>query len=202
MDTAEQADGDDDGSGAPAAAAAPPPTLSPEPNVKIKMTKSGITFSGPNAYLSNMSKSEFVYKGQPYSSSEQGLQHQNALHHKVLDIAAKLLNEKSTKEIKSISHDIPKTEEWKRLEPGILWDMMDCKFSQNPPLMDKLLKTAPHRLIEASVDSHWGRGAPYGNDIYEQGIVPGRNTFGDKETTYRDQKLAQKAIDQTPIENT
>ena len=132
--------------------------LSPEPNVKNKMTKSGITFSGPTAYLSNMSKSDLVYKGQKYTSSEQGIQHQNALHHKVMDIAEKILDATSTKQIKKMSHDIPKTEEWKRISPGILWDLTDCKFTQNPELVDKLLKTAPHRLIEASIDSHWGGG--------------------------------------------
>ena len=40
-----------------------------------------------------------------------------------------------------------------------------------------------------------GGGGPYGADIYEQGIVPGKNTFGDMETTYRDQKIAQKDLE-------
>ena len=155
LETRRQANKDDN-TGAGAATATL--LLSPEPNVKIKMTKSGLTFSGPTAYLSNMSKSDFVYKGLPYTSSEQGLQHQNALHHKVTDIAAKIMNTTSTKEIKTISHDIPKSDEWVRISPGILWDMTDCKYTQNPELMAKLLKTAPHRLIEASFDSHWGGG--------------------------------------------
>ena len=60
--------------------------------------------------------------------------------------------------------------------------------------MKKLLDTAPHKLIEASVDDFWEGGAHYGSDIYEQGIVPGKNTFREMATTYRDQKLALRDI--------
>ena len=134
------------------------PTYIEDPNVKIKLAKCGLTFSGPTAYLSNLSKSDFTYKYQPYSSSEQGLQHQNALHHKVTDIAQQILDTSDIKIIKDLSHKIPKSEAWNKMSPGILWDITDCKFSQNPPLMKKLLDTAPHRLVEASIDSKWGGG--------------------------------------------
>ena len=53
---------------------------------------------------------------------------------------------------------------------------------------------APHTLVEASVDGKWGGGGGgvYGSDTYEQGIVPGKNIFGDMVTTYRDQRIMQK----------
>ena len=165
-----------------------------DPNVKIKLTKCGLTFSGKTAFVSNLSNCDFVYRGQPYTSTEQGLQHQNALHHKMTDIAAKIMNTTDTALIKQISHDIPKSEEWNRISPGILWDLNDCKYSQNPPLMDKLLDTAPHKLVEASFDTRWGGGAPFGDDIYEQEIIPGKNVFGEMATSYRDKKIAQKSL--------
>ena len=165
-----------------------------KPNVKMMLTKSGLTFSGKTAFVSNLSSCDFVYRDQPYTSTEQGLQHQNALHHKVTDIAAKIMGTTDTKYIKELSHEIPKSEVWDNMSPGILWDLNDCKFSQNPPLMKQLLDTAPHRLVEASFDSKWGGGAPFGADTYKQGIVPGKNIYGDMATTYRDQKIAQKCL--------
>ena len=170
------------------------PTYDEDPNVKIKLTKCGLIFSGSTAFVSNMSYSDFIYKNQPYTSSEQGLQHQNALHHKVTDIAEKIMKTSDTKLIKTISHDIPKSELWDKMSPGILWDLTDCKYTQNPPLMKKLLDTAPHRLVEASIDSKWGGGAPFGSDTYNEGVVPGKNVYGDMATTYRDQKIAQNAL--------
>ena len=173
------------------------PTLkksSPNPNVKIKLTKSGLTFSGPTAFPSNLSYSDFVFKGQPYSSSEQGFQYLNAIHNEVPELATKILGTRDTKVIKELSHDIPKSESWNKIAPTTLWGLMDAKFSQNPPLMKQLIDTAPHKLIEASMDGKWGGGAPYGSDVYEQGLVPGRNVYGEMATTYRDQKITQLSI--------
>ena len=130
---------------------------SPEPNVKIRLTKCGLTFSGPTALPSNMNYADFVFEGQPYSSSQQGIQYLNTMHHKVPEIAAKFLATHETKIInliKDISHDIPKSDEWKKLAPTKLWDLMGAKFTQNPPLMKELLDTAPYKLIEASMDGY------------------------------------------------
>ena len=138
-----------------------PKRMSPEPSVKIKLTKSGLTFSGPTAFPSNLHRTDFVFEGKPYTSSEQGYQYLNAEHHNVMDIAAKILATSDTKLIKEISHDIPKSEEWNKIAPSKLWALMDARFSQNPPLMDQLLDTAPHKLIEASIDEKWGGGVPH-----------------------------------------
>ena len=126
------------------------------PDVKMKLTKAGLIFSGPSAFVSNMSPCEFVYNGQTYTSSEQGIQHLNAVHHQMPDIAKKILGNKCAKEIKVISHDIPKTEAWAKMAPGKLLELNEAKYSQNPPLLKKLIETAPHKLVEASMDSFWG----------------------------------------------
>ena len=165
-----------------------------DPNVNIMLTKSGLVFQGETAFISNFSRCDFVYKNQPYTSTEQGLQHQNALHHEVTDIAQKILDTTDAKTIKDISHDIPKSEAWNKKAPGVLWDLNDCKYTQNPPLLKKLIATSPHRLVEGTLDSKWGGGAHYGADTYNQGIVPGKNLFGDMATSYRDQKIAQNSL--------
>ena len=107
------------------------------PDVKIKLTKAGLTFSGPTAFCSSMYPCEFEYQEQPYTSSEQGIQHQNAMHHLVFDIAEKILNTTCAKAINVISHDIPKSESWSKLSPGKVWEITDAKYTQNPPLLKK-----------------------------------------------------------------
>ena len=53
------------------------------------------------------------------------------------------------------------------------------------------METAPHRLIEGSVDNKWGGGEPYSSKKYDDGTFRGNNEFGDIATEYRDKKLAQ-----------
>ena len=85
-------------------------------------------------------------------------------------------------------------EAWNKKAPGVLWDLIDCKYTQNPPLLKKLIATSPHRLVEGTLDSKWGGGAHYGADTYNQGIVPGKNLFGDMAISYRDQKIEQNSL--------
>ena len=150
----------------------------------MKLTKAGLCFSGPTAFPSNMSRSELVFEGQDYTSAEQGIQHLNAGHHLVFNIAETILRTHEAKEIKKISHDIPKSEEWNKIAPTKLWELTDAKYYQNPELMEMLLDTAPYQLVEASIDDKWGGGAFYGSSNYDEGIVPGKNLFGNIATTY------------------
>ena len=127
-----------------------------DPNVKLKITKCGLTFSGPTAFCSNMHRCDFVYNDQAYTSTEQGFQHLHAVHENEIEIANKILTLTNTKEIKDLSHNIPKSESWNRVAPGKLWSLNDAKYSQNEDLMEELIDTAPHRLVEASIDGKWG----------------------------------------------
>ena len=136
-----------------------------DPGVKLKLTPCGLTFSGPTAFCSNMNECDFVFNDQPYSSTAQSFQHLHAVHENVFDLAEKILGTRNTKKIKEMSHDIPTSDSWNRITPGKLWSLNDAKYSQNPTLIDKLIATAPHRLVEASVDG-----------------------------TYRDQKVAQREL--------
>ena len=86
-----------------------------------------LLFSGPTAFLSNMGRSEFVFDNQPYTSAEQGIQHQNAMHHSATEIAAKIMGTDEAKYIKTLSHDIPKSDTWKKLSPGKLWELMEVQ---------------------------------------------------------------------------
>ena len=169
-----------------------PPSTHSKP-VKIKMTRAGLTFSGPSAYLSHMHRCQFVFKGNPYSSVEQGYHHQHAEFEKEFEIAKKIMLIHNAYDIKDAAASLPKSEAWGKIAPSVMWKLNEAKFDQNPDLKKQLLDTAPTPLIEASIDSKWGGACPFGSDIYEQGQVPGSNLCGTQLTKYRDDLLATMA---------
>ena len=158
--------------------------------IKIKMTKAGLTFSGPSAYMSHMHRCSFTFKKTPYSSVEQGYHHLHAQFEDDPEIAAKIMATYEPIEIKDISSALPKCDGWNRVAPRFMWVLNEAKYEQNPKLKRQLIETAPVLLTEASVDSKWGCSCPYDNDMYEQGQIPGSNLCGNQLTKYRDNLIA------------
>ena len=162
--------------------------------VKIRLTEAGFCFSGPSAYLSHMYRAPFVYQETPYSSVEQGYHHIHAEVEGELELAAKIMKIHDGYDLKDAAANLPRSEKWAAMAPGKVWELNEAKFGQNPDLFQQLLDTAPHKLIEASVDSKWGGGAcPFTSDINDQSIVPGANLCGEQLTKYRDDTLAERA---------
>ena len=133
-----------------------PPTRTKR--IKIKMTKTGLTFSGPSAYLSHMHRCSFVFNKVPYSSVEQGYHHLHAEFEGEHEIAKAIMNVHDAYGIKDLADQLPKSEAWAKVSPGKMWDLNEAKSEQNLDLKKQLLETAPALLIEASVDSAWGGG--------------------------------------------
>ena len=150
-----------------------------------------ICFSGATSYLSNFFLVCFVFCNIQYKSLEQCYHHTHAVMAKALDIAALIYKETDGVELKNLSKRIPYCEEWAKVSDPKMDEMIDAKFSQNPELMDKLARTAPYDLVEASVDKKWGGGEPWHSAKYDTGTFTGGNKFGVKITKYRDNKLAQ-----------
>ena len=171
---------------------------SPSVPEKIRLTTAGLIFSGPTAYLLNHAKVPFVYDGTPYTSSEQGFHHLGAAHHLEFEVAERILKTDDIAKIRELSHEYPRSPGWERLAPHKLYELNREKFTQNPHLRARLIATAPHRLIEASIDQKWGGAAPYSSGVYDEGIVPGRNVFGDKLTSLRDEFIANDMLATKP----
>ena len=163
------------------------------PKIKIAKTKAGYTFSGPSAYMSNFHIVEFVFEGVRYQLVEQGYQFKFAMHHKEFDIAQKILGKTNGYDIKDDVANIVADAEWAYISVPLLRGMMYAKFLQNPELMDKLVATYPHPLIEATRDSKWGGGLPFGAPEYEMGIVKGANVCGKELTSIRDEEYRRRA---------
>ena len=104
--------------------------------------------------------------------------------------AERIMKTTDTWIIKSLTENITADLEWDRISPHKLYELNKAKYDQNPALRKRLIETAPHRLIEASTSKKWGGGAPFSDPIYDQGIVPGHNKFGDSLTRHRDELIA------------
>ena len=109
---------------------------------------------------------------------------------KAWDLANVIYRETDGVELKKLAKRIPYCAEWDTVCDPKMDEMLDAKFSQNPPLMDRLIRTAPYELVEATVDKKWGGGEPWNSAKYDTGTFPGDNKFGVKLTGYRDRKLA------------
>ena len=98
-----------------------PPTR--QKRIKIKMTKAGLTFSGPSAFLSHMHRCSFTYKKEPYSSVEQGFHHLHAEFEGEHDIARTILSLHNAYDIMDAAKPLPASEEWSKMAPGQMWDL-------------------------------------------------------------------------------
>ena len=128
----------------------------PVGKVKIAKTKAGYIFAGSTAYMSNFFKVDFVFEGVQYQLVEQGLQFKFAMFHKEFDIAQKVLGKTDGYDIKDLVAKIVTLDEWNQICEPLLKGMVWAKFVQNPALMDELVATYPHPLIEATRDTKWG----------------------------------------------
>ena len=158
------------------AAGSAPPKLPLKPRsrtktyirIKIKLTKAGLTFSGPSAFLSHMYNCDFTFDNTPYTSVEQGLHHIHATHDLEFEMAETIMDLYNAVDIKDVAKSLSDSEEWNKMAPKVLQQLNQAKYDQNPDLKQKLIETAPHPIVEATVDTKWGGSCPFGLDIWER----------------------------------
>ena len=127
----------------------------------MRITTSGLLFSGPTAYPSNMCKVPITYWTKNYTSNEQAYQCIKAESHDNEELAKTLKEMSSAFEIKDEAGCIVVTDEWNDNAPELIWELFDEKMKQNPHLLERLIQTAPLQLIEASTSRRWGGGGPF-----------------------------------------
>ena len=168
-----------------------PPQKKISETEKIRRTDHGICFSGSTAYPSNLYKCDVVEDDITYRTNEHGYFFNKANVYKRPDLAKAVLEEKDQYKLKDLFFGLGENPEWNRIRAPTLRRLFRKKMEQHPELEERLLSTAPHRLIEASVDPKWGGGAPFTSKKYDEGTFEGANEFGDIATEYRDKKLAE-----------
>ena len=173
---------------------APPPALYPntDPNVKIRLTQSGLCFSGRSAFLSNQYERYFVYEDIDHRTIDHGFFFKKAMCYKRPDLADKIRETVSPTDAKDYVRDLELNPEWERVKVPTLTALFEARMSQHQDLREALHATAPHRLVEASRDPLWGGGAPFESTKYDDGTWEGFNQFGDLATRHRDEKLKER----------
>lgn len=132
--------------------------------------------------LSNFCASDFVFKKNTYSSSEQALQHQKCLYFGDLHHARLIMNSNDPAEQKQCGRHIYKFNQtqWSSIRDNLLKDILLAKFNQNEELKKYLLSTGTRKLAEASAkDNVYGiaRSINFGN-ILDSTKWDGENKLG------------------------
>ena len=166
-----------------------PPT---DESVKIKLTDSGLCFSGYTAFISNHYERPFTFEDIEHRTVDHGYCFKKAICYDRPDLADKVKHTIGPIEAKDHVRNLGPNPKWDRIKVPTLKALFVAKLTEHPDLLDALLKTAPHRLIEASWDSLWGGGAPFGSPKYDDKTWDGFNQFGDMATAYRDEIIEKR----------
>ena len=145
---------------------------------KMKLTASGLVYSGPTAIFSHLYKCTFTIDNTPYHSVEQKIQYEKAMMAEDLQAAELIMNTQDTWTIKNIGNRVKVTKEYleNRLHIARIGNV--AKFRDNPDLMEALIETGDLNLIEGTQSSFWGGGEPYESDAYDNEDVHGKNHQG------------------------
>ena len=127
-----------------------------------KETESALGFFGELNLFSNFYNCEFQYQNLTFHSSEQLIQFNKAKHFNDHVTMAQILCTSTPIECKRLARDIVNYDEdnWEMVAKDMCFDGLMEKFTQNPTLVDTLLKTSNKILVECSFDRIWGNGIP------------------------------------------
>ena len=123
-----------------------------------------ICFHNPeeeNGYLSNWYLSAFTINDVTFSSMEQYMMYEKAVHFKDQDIASKILATDDVSETKALGRLVKNYNEtyWNGIRQIVVFEGLYAKFSQNKDLKEKLQSTQNAILAECAVkDRIWGIG--------------------------------------------
>ena len=145
---------------------------------KMRLTASGLVYSGPTAILSHLYKARFVIDNIPYNSVEQRLQSQKAVLAKDRQAEDDIMNLHNTWDIKTRGDRVKVTKEYIDNRLVIAGVANEAKYQQNDDLMEFLLETEDLVLVEGATSAFWAGGEPFNSLAYDNGDVHGKNNQG------------------------
>lgn len=127
------------------------------------------SFDGEYRFLSNFWKAPVEYEGIVYPSSEHAYQAAKTLDKGVRSVFAEIA---SPGAIKKMGQTITLRPDWEDVKINVMRDIVTAKFEQNADLMEKLMTTKGHDLIEGNTwgDTFWGE-CPLGKGRNELGKI-------------------------------
>ena len=105
-------------------------------------------------FLSNFYKTNFIYNGIAYTTSEAAFQAQ-----KTLDRNEHLrISKMSPDDSKKAGRSLALREDWEEVKDQVMYDVLVAKFTQNAELREKLIATGNEELVEGNDwnDKYWG----------------------------------------------
>ena len=160
---------------------------------KMRLTKSGLVYSGPSAIFSHLYKAPFTIDDTPYNSVEQKLQYEKSMMAKDLQAAESIMNSTSTWEIKQIGDRVKVTKEYIENRLHIARIGNEAKFRDNPDLMEALIETGDVKLIEGATSSFWAGGEHYDSEAYENEDAHGKNYQGNMVMNLRANEIRRRS---------
>ena len=145
---------------------------------RMRLTRSGLVYSGPSAILSHLYKATFTIDDTPYNSVEQKLQYEKAMMANDEQAAETIMNTQDTWKIKQIGDKVKVTQEYIDNRLHIARIGNEAKYRDNLDLMDVLLDTGELILIEGATSSFWAGGEPYDSLAYDNEDSHGKNHQG------------------------
>ena len=145
---------------------------------KMKLTASGLVYSGPTAIFSHLYKASFTIDNTPYNSVEQKIQYEKAMMAEDIQSAELIMQTQDTWTIKKIGDRVKVTKEYIDNRLHIARIGNEAKYCDNPDLMEALIETGDLNLIEGTKSSFWGGGEPYESQAYDDEDVHGKNHQG------------------------
>ena len=160
---------------------------------RMRLTRSGLVYSGPSAILSHLYKATFTIDDMPYNSVEQKLQYEKAMMAKDLQSAELIMNTNDTWRIKQIGDKVKVTQEYIDNRLHIARIGNEAKYRDNPDLMDVLLDTGELILIEGASSSFWARGEPFDSLSYDNEDAHGKKHQGEMLMNLRTNERKRRA---------
>ena len=135
----------------------------------------GLAFYSYKCFLSNFYPCKITFRGQEYSTLEQGYQCTKAEICRDRTAYYKILHASNTVEMKRLGGDILTNDNWEKYKLTVMEDLICAKFTQNKDLYYMLLNTRPLNLIEATIDEFWGAGCIFGSIALDEGRWDGKS---------------------------
>lgn len=113
-------------------------------------------FVGEWAWLSNFWAAPVSYRGQTYRCAEAAYQAAKCVEKREHDAIQAMATASGAKRA---GRNCKRWADWEDVKEGVMAEVIDAKFSQNPDLKDKLLATGDQELCEGNLwgDDYWGK---------------------------------------------
>ncbi len=138
-------------------------------------------FRGEYYFLSNFWSAPVTYGGITYKNAEAAFQAQKVTDKKVQQ-AFSVLN---PYEAKSRGRRVVLRPDWEEVKEGLMQEIVDAKFDQNPDLAEHLLKTKDAYLEEGNIwnDRIWGTVGGEGLNLLGKILMKTRERLKEQKNT-------------------